>query len=254
MTMAFRTDMPPVRKFVLLAMCDMANVSDNGLTYPSIATVARHCSLDRRTVERAIKELEADGYLSASRRAGMKSRYQINVAKLNQASIDYLHERDSNPRQRVAGGEKSQAADNRDTCDRESHPPTAESRSTYGRESHITRSNQNDEPEDNRKEAGAKRAHVSRPDSVSVEVWNDFQAIRKAKRSPLTETALIRMEAEAKKAGISLQEAFTVCCVKGWQSFSADWYANSASAKGRRVPVRENFDAIDYGPPGVSPL
>ena len=54
MGMAFKTSMPPVRKFVLVAMCDMANDAEQGLTYPSIATIARHCSVDRRTVERAI--------------------------------------------------------------------------------------------------------------------------------------------------------------------------------------------------------
>lgn len=147
MGMAFKTDMPPVRKFVLVAMCDMANDADHGLTYPSIATIARHCSVDRRTVERAIKELEAEDYLTADRRPGMKSRYRINLEKLNQAHADYMAERGVNLRQKVAGDKESQAAESRNTYGKESHPPAAESRNTCGRESHITRKNQKSEPE-----------------------------------------------------------------------------------------------------------
>ncbi len=175
MGMAFKTKMPPVRKFVLVAMCDMANDADHGLTYPSIATIATHCSVDRRTVERAIKELEADGFLVADRRPGMKSRYQINLEKLNQAHTDYMAERSGNLRQKVAGGAESQAAESRITPGNESHPPTAESRTTYGRESHITRKNQKAEPEENRN-AGARRAPLSANPPSLEEVIAAFQS------------------------------------------------------------------------------
>ena len=32
------------------------------------------------------------------------------------------------------------------------------------------------------------------------------------------------MENEAKKAGISLQEAMEVCCARGWVGFKAEWH------------------------------
>ena len=64
-----------------------------------------------------------------------------------------------------------------------------------------------------------------RPDSVSETVWQDFQAIRKAKRAPLTDTALAGMEREAAIAGLSLEDAIRFCCEAGWQAFNSGWYA-----------------------------
>jgi len=47
--------------------------------------------------------------------------------------------------------------------------------------------------------------------------------IRKAKRSPLTDTALDAIKSEAAVAGFTLNAALTECCARGWQGFRADW-------------------------------
>ncbi len=76
--------------------------------------------------------------------------------------------------------------------------------------------------------ASAKRvkpAVLVKPDGIADSVWSDFQAIRKAKRAPLTATALDGIEREASKAGLSLQQALQTCCARGWQGFKADWVA-----------------------------
>lgn len=80
-------------------------------------------------------------------------------------------------------------------------------------------------PEEKNTGASAKRAkHAAmRPDSVDEKVWGDFVAMRKAKRSPLTQTALDGIEREATKAGIALGDALAMCCARGWQGFKADW-------------------------------
>ena len=51
----------------------------------------------------------------------------------------------------------------------------------------------------------------------------DWLAVRKAKRAPLTETALEDLQREAKKAGISVAEAVSICARKSWQGFNASW-------------------------------
>jgi len=61
------------------------------------------------------------------------------------------------------------------------------------------------------------------PDGVSYEVWRDFVKLRIAKKSPMSQTALSGIEREAKKAGISLQEALETCCARGWTGFKAEW-------------------------------
>lgn len=64
---------------------------------------------------------------------------------------------------------------------------------------------------------------VLKPADVPDLVWNDFLNLRKARRAPLTFTALRCIENEAKKANIPLAEVLTICCERGWQGFRSDW-------------------------------
>ena len=65
--------------------------------------------------------------------------------------------------------------------------------------------------------------NINRPDSVPEQVWNDFLKIRKAKKSPLTQTALNAIQNEADSAGWTLEDAITECVSRGWQGFKAEW-------------------------------
>ena len=51
----------------------------------------------------------------------------------------------------------------------------------------------------------------------------DWLEIRKAKRAPLTQTALDDLVREAGKSGISVNEAVTICARRSWQGFNASW-------------------------------
>ena len=74
----------PARKLVLLKLADQAN--DNGLCWPSYATIASACEVDRRTVIRHIKQLEKDGFLRVEKTynkdAGKNysNRYHLTIA------------------------------------------------------------------------------------------------------------------------------------------------------------------------------
>lgn len=59
---------------------------------------------------------------------------------------------------------------------------------------------------------------------VDSQVAEDFLAVRKAKKAPLTMTALDGIKREAEKAGVSLSTALATCAVRGWQSFKAEWH------------------------------
>jgi hypothetical protein len=58
---------------------------------------------------------------------------------------------------------------------------------------------------------------------VSDQVWADFVALRKARRAPLSTTAMTTIAKEAEKADLSLEDALTECVVRGWQGFKAEW-------------------------------
>lgn len=90
-----------------------------------------------------------------------------------------------------------------------------------------------------------KRAAIAKPDDVSESVWADFLVIRKEKKSPLTQTALLGIRREADKAGVSLETALQTSCARGWQSFKADWVAEK-QINGREKSASEKFyDAIN---------
>lgn len=67
-------DLPiePTQKLLLLAIADHAD--DAGFNaYPSIARLAERCTISERTVQRALRALEKDGWIAVQRRA---TRYQ----------------------------------------------------------------------------------------------------------------------------------------------------------------------------------
>lgn len=64
---------------------------------------------------------------------------------------------------------------------------------------------------------------VSKPDDVSENIWNDHLKNRKAKRQPITQTALEAMRTEAAKLGWTLEAALKEACERGWGSFKAEW-------------------------------
>jgi len=74
------------------------------------------------------------------------------------------------------------------------------------------------------------------PDGVSDSVWEDFLRIRKAKRAPMTDTALDGIRSEADKAGLTLQQALMTCCARGWLGFKADWLADTRVTPQTTVP------------------
>jgi len=68
------------------------------------------------------------------------------------------------------------------------------------------------------------------PSGVSDSVWADFLKIRKAKRAPMTDTALEGIRREAAKAGMTLADALAMCCTRGWQGFEAKWLEDKKTA------------------------
>ena len=78
---------------------------------------------------------------------------------------------------------------------------------------------------------------LKRPSTVSKKTWDDFLKHRRNVKAPLTETALKGISSEAKKASVTLEEALTMCQVRGWRGFKSDWVAKE----------KKTFAATTYG-------
>lgn len=83
---------------------------------------------------------------------------------------------------------------------------------------------------------------------VDPRVARDWLRLRKEKRLAPTETAFEGVMEEAKKAGISMNDALLTCCKRGWGGFEAKWLSAKplslvpTSKQGRH----SGFDQIDY--------
>jgi len=62
---------------------------------------------------------------------------------------------------------------------------------------------------------------------VDPVVLADFLALRKAKKAPLTATAVKGLRCEAAKAGMALDAVLSLCCERGWAGFQAAWLDKS---------------------------
>jgi len=96
------------------------------------------------------------------------------------------------------------------------------------------------EGESTRKRAPAPPSSVvgSCPDDVEPQVWADWQALRRKKRAPVTETVMREARLEAGKAGLPLQRFLEVWCSRGSQGLQADWL--TPSERGRTAAPTES--------------
>ena len=77
-------------------------------------------------------------------------------------------------------------------------------------------------------------------ENISKNIINDFMAIRKAKKLPLTKSALDGIKREAEKINLSLQQALEQCCTESWAGFKADWVLNQ-NKQSQAPPDRTQF-------------
>ena len=81
-------------------------------------------------------------------------------------------------------------------------------------------------------EAWKKWILVDRPKDIQPEKWQTWCQIRALKKLTLTDEALARIEHEAGKAGLSLQQAIDICLKEGWAGFMASWLKNQKKSSG----------------------
>ncbi|EMT1343867.1 replication protein [Neisseria gonorrhoeae] len=88
---------------------------------------------------------------------------------------------------------------------------------------------------------------------ITGQAAEDFLQVRKAKRQPLTETAMRLIAADAEKCGMTALQAAEYAIASGWGSFRADWLQNKTFGRsGNRGGPTHNqtaavADAGSYG-------
>lgn len=106
------------------------------------------------------------------------------------------------------------------------------------------------EPSKNRKGTVNNTASLNNLDllaGIDEKIAHDFVTLRKAKKAPITETAIAGIKREAQKAGYSLQQALQTCCERGWIGFKAEWVTGKPveDAKTRNLEAKRMLGFLD---------
>lgn len=206
--------MAPTPKAVLISLADNAN--DQGECWPSIPKICERTCFSERTVHAAIKWLEDAGLVVADRSNGRHTRYVVKPEAYQPPQ--QLHHR-SSCTPAAAAVQPPQLPQKPPQLPQS---PPQELRSNRKEPSRTVRSN---------RQGNVAAAGELMP-GIPNNLLADFLEVRKAKKLPLTETAVAGLRREAEKAGLSLESAVRLCCERGWASLRADWLArDGAQAK-----------------------
>ena len=79
---------------------------------------------------------------------------------------------------------------------------------------------------------------------ITGQIAEDFLTIRKAKRQPLTETAMRLIAADAEKCGMTAAQAVEYAIGNGWGSFRAEWLKNKTFGNAGRAVKQNSINDI----------
>ena len=277
-----------IRKLVLMKLADQAN--DKGECWPSYSSVAEAAECSRQTAITHIEWLAAHGFLwieerKIDGRQNLTNVYHLtlengraegyeNVLPPSQTVLPpsqtvlppsqtvlppsqtvlpgVVKQLDPNQSIQPINEPISANADTRDARHSSVKQPDSANLADRPSETPPAKSAKR-QPSAARKELDALNLLADR--GVDGALAQDYMAVRKDKRAiTLTKTALAGLEREANRAGLSLAQAITLCCERGWVGFRADWLQDKhsrerAAGNGHTSHFfgQEYFDQADYG-------
>lgn len=223
MSMCWPLQMPPTPKAVLVSLADNAN--DQGVAWPSLTKICERTCFGRTAVIAAIRWLEDEGLVVADRSNGRHTSYTVDLNAVNQFAS-----RTRPPAEPVRLADSNQSA---------SRTNQSASRTIPVRQADSNRHKPSRTVRSNRHSAAVEEAGKLLPD-LPADLVSDFVAIRKAKKLPLTGTAVAGLQREADKARLTLEDAVRLCCERGWAALRADWLAREG---GQGMPPQSQVAA-----------
>lgn len=255
---------------VLEALAVFKN-EQTGLCFPSTEKISLVSRVSVKYVRKSLRELEEAGLISSQQKAGGVRYFTLYLDKLPPSPVfssegtNVTPDDKDLPRDICPDTPCELSPPPRDNC-----PVTPVTNVTPIREE-IREVNQertgslsplpSDDlvlsPDTEQPKTKAKRSKttVDRPDDVDEQVWDEFIVLRTKKGKTFTELALKGMRREAEAAGLSLEEAMTMCVEHGWQSFQASYLRDKNSGSRyrstRRAPTcpgdwENEYKGVDY--------
>lgn len=187
---------------MLLAIADFSD--DEGRAYPSVSTLAKKCRMQPRNAQTLLAELRGSGELEVRINAGPKGCNQYRVVL-------------PGPLQALAPLQKLAPLQ---SLARGGANPCAKPLQSLAPEPSLN----HQEPNTRTRRAPSACDFSALLPEVDVQTLKDWEQVRKAKRAgKVTATVVKGLRREAGLASMELQQVIETCCVRGWQSFNAEW-------------------------------
>lgn len=229
-------------KLVLLSLADRAD--ENHRCYPSITRLKSDTGLHSETISDAIKELESLRLIAVQRVTG-----QGNVYRLLGVENRHHHPGKAGYPEKPGYPEKAGGTtpEKQGTTTPENRGMNLSVEPIKNLPSNLSGKTPDAAPPNSEKQKPKKRDNIdlaALPDSLSQDVWADFVKHRKAKKAPLTQTAVNRIASElatAMQAGWTADAALAEAMAAGWTGVKAEWLQNRVGTQ--RAPPAGNPQA-----------
>ncbi|MEX4108639.1 helix-turn-helix domain-containing protein [Haemophilus influenzae] len=211
----------PARKLVLLKLADNAN--DDGICFPSYQYIADKCEMTRRSAISHIECLIKMGLVSKKERKNKDgSISNLYLLHLEQGSENF-----------ALGGENISLG--------------SENFALGGSENISPITSHSLEPVNEPKKTTQKSESEMLLErfGISGQLAKDFITHRKAKKAPITETAMNGFLREANKVRLSVAESVAISIERNWQGFKATWYLKDKELQSIKQPQSSNTFADD---------
>lgn len=218
-------------RLVILALAKFSD--DAGRCFPSVEKLTAITHLNRKTVFSALKALSQSGVVSAQKSERNANRYQLNYALCRTENGTTENGTTENGTAVVPKtgqpvvpnlGHKQISEHINEQIREEPLPPPSPAAK---REAQTHRFSLSEIPDASKEKTRTHQAF--KPPELGVELtesaFRDWMTVRKAKHSPLTETAWKHFKAQVLRSELSIQQAVELCATKGWISINAEWQA-----------------------------
>lgn len=211
----------PARKLVLLKLADNAN--DDGICFPSYQYIADKCEMSKRSAINHIDDLIKMGFVTKKARKNKDG---------SSANLYLLHLEQGSEKSALGGENISLGSENFALGGSEkSAPITSHSLEPVNEPKKTTQKSESE--------------MLLEQFGISGQLAKDFITHRKAKKAPITETAMNGFLREANKAGLSVEESVAISIERNWQGFKATWYLKDKELQSIKQPQSSNTFADD---------
>ena len=203
-----------------------------GECFPSYDTLMSETRMALKTLRSALRLLEELGLVSYVReRVGAKTIYTLHIGTVQKDTVQKDTVQKDTGKGAVLPGYREQICPpNREInkeLNKEGENPLPPPSPAAKREAQTHLFSLSEIPDASKEKTRTHQAF--KPPELGVELtesaFRDWMTVRKAKHSPLTETAWKHFKAQVLRSELSIQQAVELCATKGWISINAEWQA-----------------------------